>query len=87
MLLFLSVVVVLVVIAWWINHKDMKELEKKPLFVAAKKVESAAKDIADVNNDGKVDLKDVVAAVKAAEQTGKKVVKKAAKITTKKKGK
>jgi hypothetical protein len=87
MLLFLSVIIVLVVIAWWINRKNLVELEKKPLFVAAKKVESAAKDIADVNNDGKVDLKDVVAAVKAAEQTGKKVVKKAAKITTKKKGK
>ena len=49
------------------------------------KVEAVVVNTADVNGDGKVDLKDAVAAVKAVEEVGKKVVKKAKKATSTKK--
>jgi len=58
-----------------------------PLLKTTKKVEEVVAKTLDVNGDGKVDLADAVAAVKAVETTGKKVVKKAKKITAKKKTK
>jgi|APGre2960657404_1045060.scaffolds.fasta_scaffold309927_1 membrane protein implicated in regulation of membrane protease activity len=82
---FLVVVFVLAVVIYFVNRKVMEA--PAPLLKATKKVEAVAVKVVDVNGDGKVDLKDAVAAVKAVEATGKKVVKKAKKITTKKKTK
>lgn len=84
MLTFLSILLVVVIVSWWVHNNNMKALEKKPLFVAVKKT-------VDVNHDGKIDVKDVTASVKAVSDTGKKatraVRKTAQKITTKKKNK
>ena len=77
---FLVVVFVLAVVIYFVNRKVMEA--PAPLLKATKKVEAVAVKVVDVNGDGKVDLKDAVAAVKAVEATSKKVVKKAKKITT-----
>jgi hypothetical protein len=86
LLTFIVLVVVVAAGVWWINHKNSQPLPKSVLTVSHK-VEEVAKNIADVNNDGKVDIKDAVAAVKKVEETGKKAVKTAKKITSKKKSK
>jgi len=82
---FLVLVFVLAVAIYFINRKAM--VAPAPLLKTTKKVEAAVAKTLDVNGDGKVDLADAVAAVKAVETTGKKVVKKAKKITAKKKTK
>ena len=82
---FLVLVLGLAVAIYFLNRKMMAA--PAPLLKATKKVEETVVKAVDVNGDGKVDLKDAVAAVKAVEATGKKVVKKAKKITTKKKTK
>lgn len=84
---FLVLVLGLAIAIYFINRKMMAA--PAPLLKATKKVEETVVKAADVNGDGKVDLKDAVAAVKAVETTGKKAVKKAAKkiTSTKKKTK
>lgn len=82
---FLVLVLGLAVAIYLINRKMMAA--PAPLLKTTKKVEAAMVKTLDVNGDGKVDLADAVAAVKAVETTGKKVVKKAKKITAKKKTK
>ena len=83
---FLGLVLVLAVAIYFLNRKVMAA--PAPLLKATKKVEETVVKAVDVNGDGKVDLKDAVAAVKAVEEVGKKVVKKAKKATgTKKKTK
>lgn len=84
MLTFLTILFIVVLVVLWVNYTSLKEMDKKPLFTATKKVEAVAKDIADVNNDGKVDTKDASAAVHKIEDAAKNVVKKARKITAKK---
>ncbi len=80
---FLLLVLGLAVAIYFINRKMMQA--PAPLLKATKKVEEVAVKAVDVNGDGKVDLADAVAAVKAVKTTGKKIVKKAKKITSKKK--
>ena len=71
MLTVLAVVLLVCGIAYWL-HKN-----NQPVFTrSVNKVETVVKDVVDVNNDGKVDVKDAVEAVKK--------VKKAAKITAEK---
>ncbi len=71
MLTVLAVVLLVFGIAYWL-HKN-----NQPVFTrSVNKVETVVKDVVDVNNDGKVDVKDAVEAVKK--------VKKAAKITAEK---
>jgi len=71
MLTVLVVVLLVFGIAYWL-HKN-----NQPVFTrSVNKVETVVKDVVDVNNDGKVDVKDAVEAVKK--------VKKAAKITAEK---
>lgn len=86
MLTVLVVVLLVFGIAYWL-HKNNQPVFTRPVH----KIETVVKDVVDINNDGKVDVKDAVAAVKKIEETGKKVGKKvaktAAKITSKKKGK
>lgn len=71
MFTFLVIILMICGIIYWV-HKETNQSFAKPI----KKVESVAKDVADVNNDGKVNLTD---AVDAAKKVGK-----AAKITTEK---
>ena len=80
---FLVVLFILAVCIYVLNRKVMAA--PAPLLKATKKVEATVVNAADVNGDGKVDLKDAVAAVKAVEEVGKKVVKKAKKATSTKK--
>ena len=80
---FLGLVLVLAVAIYFLNRKVMAA--PAPLLKATKKVEETVVKAVDVNGDGKVDLKDAVAAVKAVEEVGKKVVKKAKKATSTKK--
>ncbi len=82
---FFVLVLGLAVAIYFINRKVMAA--PAPLLKTTKKVEETVVKAVDVNGDGKVDLADAVAAVKAVKATGKKVVKKAKKITTKKKTK
>ena len=84
---FLVVLFILAVCIYFLNRKVMAA--PAPLLKATKKVEATVVNAADVNGDGKVDLKDAVAAVKVVEATGKKTVKKVAKkiTSTKKKTK
>ena len=84
---FLVLVLVLAVAIYFLNRKLMAA--PAPLLKATKKVEETVVKAVDVNGDGKVDLKDAVAAVKVVEATGKKTVKKTAKkiTSTKKKTK
>lgn len=79
---FLVLVLVLAVVIYFINRKVMAA--PAPLLKATKKVEATVVKAVDVNGDGKVDLADAVAAVKAVKTTGKKVAKK---INSKKKTK
>ena len=84
---FLVLVLGLAVAIYFLNRKMMAA--PAPLLKATKKVEETVVKAVDVNGDGKVDLKDAVAAVKVVEATGKKTVKKVAKkiTSTKKKTK
>lgn len=79
---FLVLVLGLAVAIYFINRKMMQA--PAPLLKATKKVEETVVKAVDVNGDGKVDLADAVAAVKAVKTTGKKVAKK---INSKKKTK
>lgn len=72
-------------IVWWVGYKNIKESEKNKLFNAAKKLQETVVDVADVNNDGTVNMKDAVAAATKVQEKAKKVVKGAKKITPKKK--
>jgi hypothetical protein len=72
---FLLLVLGLAVAIYFINRKMMQA--PAPLLKATKKVEETVVKAVDVNGDGKVDLADAVAAVKAVKATGKKVAKKA----------
>ena len=74
---FLGLVFVLAVVIYFVNRKMMAA--PAPLLKATKKVEEVAVKVVDVNGDGKVDLADAVAAVKAVKETGKKVAKKTTK--------
>jgi membrane protein implicated in regulation of membrane protease activity len=80
---FLVLVLVLAVAIYFLNRKVMEA--PAPLLKATKKVEETVVKAVDVNGDGKVDLADAVAAVKAVKATGKKAVKSAKKITSTKK--
>ena len=80
---FLVLVLGLAVAIYFINRKMMQA--PAPLLKATKKVEEVVVKTVDVNKDGKVDVADATAAVKAVKTTGKKIVKKAKKITSKKK--
>ena len=81
-----TVLVVLFVLAVAIYFLNLKAMAApSPLLKATKKVEATIVKAVDVNGDGKIDLADAVAVVKAVEKTGKSVVKKAKKITTTKK--
>ena len=71
---FLVLVLGLAVAIYFINRKMMAA--PAPLLKATKKVEETVVKAVDVNGDGKVDVKDAVAAVKAVKTTGKKVAKK-----------
>ena len=71
---FLGLVLVLAVVIYFLNRKMMAA--PAPLLKATKKVEETVVKAVDVNGDGKVDLADAVAAVKAVKTTGKKVAKK-----------
>ena len=87
LLTFIVLVIIVGAGVWWINRENSKPLPKSVLKVSHK-IEETVTKAADINGDGKVDLKDAVAAVKAVEEVGKKVVKKAKKATgTKKKNK
>lgn len=94
MITVLVVLFVAAVVIYFLNLKVMAV--PSPFLKATKKVEATIVKVVDVNGDGKVDLADAVAAVKAVEKTGKvvvkavgktgkSVVKKAKKITTTKK--
>lgn len=84
LLTFIVLVVIVGAGIWWINRENSKPLPKSVLKVSHK-IEETVTKAADINGDGKVDLKDAVAAVKAVEEVGKKVVKKAKKVTSTKK--
>jgi hypothetical protein len=90
----LVVLFVLAIVLYFLNLKVMAA--PSPLLKATKKVEATIVKAIDVNGDGKVNLADAVAVVKAVEKTGKvavtavkktgkSVAKKAKKITTTKK--
>ena len=85
MLTILAILVVLGVGIYLFNRKATSA--PAPVLKTTKKIEEVVVKAADVNHDGKVDLKDAVAAVKAVEDTTKVVVNKAKKITSKKKTK
>lgn len=70
---FLGLVVVLAVVVYFVNRKIMAA--PTPLLKATKKVEEVAVKVVDVNGDGKVDLKDAVAAVTKVKATAKKATK------------
>jgi hypothetical protein len=80
MLTLLGLVVVLAVVIYFVNRKVMAA--PTPLLKVTKKVEEVAVKAVDVNGDGKVDLADAVAAVKAVKETGKKAAKKTTKKIT-----
>jgi hypothetical protein len=79
---FLVLVLGLAVAIYFINRKAMAA--PAPLLKTTKKVEATVVKAVDINGDGKIDIADAVAAVKAVKTTGKKVVKK---ISNKKKTK
>jgi len=68
---FLGLVLVLAVAIYFLNRKVMAA--PAPLLKATKKVEETVVKAVDVNGDGKVDLKDAVAAVKTVKKTAKKI--------------
>ena len=70
---FLGLVLVLAVAIYFINRKVMAA--PAPLLKATKKVEAVAVKVVDVNGDGKVDIKDAVAAVAKVKATAKKATK------------
>lgn len=70
---FLGLVVVLAVVVYFVNRKIMAA--PTPLLKATKKVEEVAVKVVDVNGDGKVDMKDAVAAVTKVKATAKKATK------------
>ena len=70
---FLGLVLVLAVAIYFINRKVMAA--PAPLLKATKKVEAVAVKVVDVNGDGKVDIKDAVAAVAKVKATAKKAGK------------
>lgn len=80
---FFVLVLGLAVAIYFINRKVMAA--PAPLLKTTKKVEETVVKAVDVNGDGKVDLADAVAAVKAVKATGKKAVKSTKKITSSKK--
>lgn len=80
---FFVLVLGLAVAIYFINRKVMAA--PAPLLKTTKKVEETVVKVVDVNGDGKVDLADAVAAVKAVKATGKKAVKSTKKITSSKK--
>lgn len=79
---FLGLVLVLAVVVYVVNRKIMAA--PAPLFKATKKVEEVAVKIADVNGDGKVDIKDVVAAATKVKKVAKKTAAKTRKPRAKK---
>jgi hypothetical protein len=77
-MLFGIIVIVLAVVTYF----AWKSVQPSPILKikdTAKTVVNTAKDIVDVNNDGKVNLADAVATVNTVKKTGKKVVKKTVK--------
>ena len=68
---FLVLVLGLAVAIYFLNRKMMAA--PAPLLKATKKVEETVVKAVDVNGDGKVDLKDAVAAVETVKKTAKKI--------------
>jgi len=69
-MIWFAIAVVLAAVAYWQFFRE----EDAP--VTLKAMTEKAKDLADVNNDGKVDMKDAMAAVAEAKTAVKKVKKK-----------
>lgn len=69
-MIWITIAVVLAAVAYW------QFFRKEETPVTIKTVTEKAKDVADVNNDGKVDLNDAKAAVDEAKAAIKKVKKK-----------
>ena len=68
---FFVLVLALAVVIYFVNRKMMEA--PAPLLKATKKIEETVVKVVDVNGDGKVDLKDAVAAVKTVKKTAKKI--------------
>lgn len=68
---FLVLVLGLAVAIYFINRKMMAA--PAPLLKATKKVEETVVKVVDVDGDGKVDIKDAVAAVKKVKKATKKI--------------
>ena len=80
----MSIILVLVVLgagAWYFSKKYAEPV--KPLFEKVKKIEAEIKAAADVNQDGKIDIKDVDAATEIVKKVRKPRTTK--KLGTKKK--
>ena len=69
-MIWLAIALALAGVFYWTFFRE----EEKP--VTLKAMTEKAKDLADVNNDGKVDMKDAMAAVAEAKTAVKKVKKK-----------
>lgn len=80
MLTVLVVVVLVFGIAYWL-HKNNQPVFTRPV----NKIETVVKDVVDVNNDGKVDVKDAVEAVKKVKKVAKITAEKVKKTTGRKK--
>jgi hypothetical protein len=79
----LSAVILIIMICgiiYWV-HKETNQTFAKPI----QKVESVVKSAADVNDDGKVDMKDVVDTAKKAGKAAKITVEKVKKTAGRKK--
>lgn len=77
--LVILLIVVVGVVGWWIWNEGKKEKSGHPLETITKKL--------DVNHDGKVDVKDAVAAVEIVKEEAKVVVEKTKKAAKKTKAK
>lgn len=69
-MIWLAIAVLLAGVCYWTFFRE----EDAPITLKA--MTEKAKDIADVNNDGKVDMKDAMAAVAEVKKEVKKVKKK-----------
>lgn len=79
-MLILFILAAIAVGVWYYTEKYTTAVT--PLLTKVKKIEAEVKVVADVNQDGKIDIKDV----QAATEVVKKVRKPRAKKNTKKKG-